>query len=108
MSTSRLTFGAVLGTVQTTANTITSSLDVINSGVSMLTTYVSGAAENQRIRAIADKESFLENLTREKAYEEAASTLKVAKFCQQSADHLKFYTEAYETYSKLLRPSETN
>lgn len=103
MSTSRITFGAVLNTVQASATMVTNSLDAVNSCVGMATTFIQGAADNQRIRAIADKETFIEDLIREKSYEQAHSSLKVNKFITQSTDHKEFYSSAYTKYTTLLR-----
>lgn len=106
MSTSRMTLGAVLSTVQSTANTLTNTLDAANSAVGMLNTFVNSAAENQRIRAIADKETFIEDLIREKSFEEAQSGLKVEKFIAQSSAHRTHYQGAYDKFTELLRRSE--
>lgn len=103
MSTSRLTFGAVLSTVQTTANTVTNVLDAANAGVGMLNAYVTQAADNQRIRQIADKETFIEDLIREKAMQQATQTLKINKFTAQSNEQSVAYETAYNTYKALLR-----
>lgn len=109
MSTSRLTFGAVLSTVQTTANTLTNVLDAANASIGMVNTFVTSAAENQQIRAIADKETFIEDLIREKSFEQANSSLRVSKFTQQSNQHKEYFETAYDKYSTLLRPqAETN
>lgn len=107
MSTSRLTFGAVLSTIQTSANTVTATLDAANQGVGMLTAYVSEAASNQRVRQIADREVFLENLIREKAEERSAANIKVQKFCAQSSDHKSFYEASYATFTNLLRTPQS-
>ena len=104
MSTSRITFGAVLDTVQTTATTVTNVLDAANSSIGMVNTFITSAAENQKIRAIADKETFIEDLIREKAFEQSASTLRVNSFMSQSAEHKNAFQNAYNTYSTLLRP----
>jgi hypothetical protein len=106
MST-RLTFGALLNTVQATANTVTSTLDAANTGVGMLTSFVTAAADNQRIRQVADKEVFIETLIQEKSFEQAQAKLKVQKFCLQSADHAQFYEQSYNTFTSLLRPATT-
>jgi len=106
MSNTRVTFGAILNTIQSTATMLTNTLDTVNTGVGMATTYVTDAADNQRMRSTADKESFLEDLVREKSYEESQSNLKVQKFCLQSADHKQFYEAAYTKYSNLLRKTQ--
>lgn len=106
MSTSRLTFGAILSTVQTTANTVTNVLDAGNAAVGMLNAYVTQAADNQRIRQIADKETFIEDLIREKAMQQATQTLKINKFTKQSEEQSVAYEAAYSTYQNLLRGGE--
>lgn len=103
MSTTRLSFGAVLGTVQSAATTLTSTLDTVTTAVGMATSFVSQAADNQRLRQIADKEDFVENLIMEKAEQRTLSNLKVEKLISKSADHAKHYSAAYAKFTKLLR-----
>lgn len=105
MST-RLTFGAVLGSVQSAANTVTGALDAASAGIGMLNSFVTQAADNQKIRQIADKEDFIETLIMEKAEQRATAHLKADKFCSKSADHSKHYNSAYSAYEKLLRGTE--
>lgn len=106
MSTTRLSFGAVLGTVQSTANAVTGALDAASAGIGMLNSFVTQAADNQRVRQIADKEDFVENLIMEKAEQRATAYLKVEKFCGKSPDHAKHYQGAYERFTQLLRTPE--
>lgn len=106
MSTTRLSFGAVLGTVQSAANAVTGALDAASAGVGMLNSFVTQAADNQRVRQIADKEDFVENLIMEKAEQRATAYLKVEKFVSKSADHAKHYQGAYERFTQLLRSAE--
>lgn len=106
MSTSRLTFGAMLQTVTTTANTVTATLDAANQAVGMLTAYVSEASANQKLRQVADREVFIENLIMEKSEERALLNLKVEKFIAQSPAHAKHYQGAYEKFTELLRPAD--
>ena len=108
MATARLTLGSVLNTVNTTATTVTSTLDAASKAVGMLNAYVENAASHQKARIAIDNEDFIESLVREKAQERTESTLRVQKYISQSPEHAKAYQEAYETYSKLLRPSQPN
>lgn len=104
MSTTRLSFGAVLGTVQSAATTITATLDTVSTAVGMATSFVTQAADNQRLRQIADKEDFIENLIMEKAEQRATAHLKAEKFISKSAQHAEHYKASYETFTALLRP----
>lgn len=106
MSTTRVSFGAVLGTVQSAAATITGALNAASDGIGMLNSFVTQAADNQRIRQIADREDFVEGLIMEKAEQRALAYLKVEKFCTKSADHGKHYGSAYERFTNLLRSPE--
>lgn len=105
MATARLTLGSILSTVNTTATTVTSTVDAAGKAVGMLNAYVENAASHQKARIAVDNEDFIENLIREKAQERTESTLRVQKYINQSQEHAKAYQEAYETYSKLLRPT---
>lgn len=107
MSTSRMTFGAILSTVQTTANTLTNTLAAANTGVGMLTSFVEEAAQDQQLRNVANREVFLEDLIREKTQERATANIAVEKFIGQSPAHAKHYESAYTMFSQLLRkPTE--
>ena len=108
MSTARLTLGSVLSSVNTAANTVTSSLDAVSSGIGMLNAYIDNAAQHQKARIAVDNEDFIESLIREKSQERTESTLRVQKYISQSPEHASAYKEAYETYSKLLRPTSSN
>ena len=108
MATARLTLGSVLSTVNTTATTVTSTLDAASKAVGMLNNYVDNAAQHQKARIAVDNEDFIESLIREKSQERTESTLRVQKYIGQSQEHAKAYQEAYETYSKLLRPQSSN
>lgn len=104
MSTTRLAFGAILGTVQNAATTVTTTLDAVNNGVGMLSSFVTEASINQRLRNVADREDFMENLIQERAEARALSALKVEAFCAKSAEHAQHYADAYACFTKLLRP----
>ena len=108
MSTARLTLGSVLSTVNTTATTVTSTLDAAGKAVGMVNAYIDNAASHQKARIAVDNEDFIESLIREKSQERTESTLRVQKYINQSQEHAKAYQEAYETYSKLLRPTSSN
>ena len=108
MATARLTLGSILSTVNTTAATVTSTLDAAGKAIGMLNNYVDNAAQHQKARIAVDNEDFIESLIREKSQERTESTLRVQKYINQSPEHAKAYQEAYETYSKLLRPTSSN
>lgn len=103
MSTTRLSFSAVLGTVHSAANTVTGTLDAVSVAVGMATSFVTQAADNQRLRQVADKEDFIENLISEKAQQRTEQQAKIAKFKEKSSGHAQAYDAAYARFSQLLR-----
>lgn len=105
MST-RLTIGALLNTVSTTANTVTNTLDVVNKSVGMLTAFVDNASENQKSRIAADRKIFLRSLINEKSTEVAHMNLKAEVFMRQSADHKAHFESAYKMFEELLDPAK--
>jgi hypothetical protein len=106
MSTTRMSFGAVLGSVQSAATTITSTLDAATGAVGMLTAFVSKASDEQRVRHIADKEDFVENLIIERAEMRSVAALKAEKFMGKSPEHQRHFKAAYESFEALLRTPE--
>lgn len=106
MSTTRMSFGAVLGSIQSAATTVTTTLDATTGAVGMLSAFVTKAADEQRIRHTIDKEDFIENLIIERTEMNAVAKLKLEKFISKSPEHAKHAKAAYEKYSKLLRTSE--
>ena len=103
MSTTRLSFSAVLGTVHSAATTVTTVLDTTAVAVGMATSFVTQAADNQRLRQIADKEDFIENLISEKAIQRTEQLVKVDKFRSKSSGHAQAYDQAYARFAQLLR-----
>lgn len=100
----RLTFGAILASVQTTANTFTNTLQAANAGVGMLNKFVADAAEKQAVRSTLDNAIFAKTLHQEKAQELTQSRLQVKEFCKQSKDHADFYESAYNELAEILQP----
>ena len=103
-ATTRLTLGSILGTVNTTANTVTSIVDVVGSGVSMLTRYVSDAATEQEKRSLINMAKLDEHLIREAAQSEALADLDVQAFRSKSETHDALYTSNYLKFEQVLRP----
>lgn len=106
MSTARMSFGAVLGSIQSAATTVTSTLDAATGAVGMLTAFVSKASDEQRIRHIIDKEDFIENLIIERTEMNAVAALKLEKFIAKSPAHAQHAKAAYDKYTALLRTPE--
>lgn len=102
ISNSRMTIASILGAIQTTANTVSSTLDAANHGVGMLNTMVTSAATRQKKRAIADDYNFEQTLIEDKAKELTESRLQVLAYCAQSTEHNTQYQAAYKELQSLF------
>lgn len=102
MSTARLTLGAVLGTVGSTAATITGVLDTVNTGAQMINDYVSNAAENQRLNMKADKIVVKKTIIERMALEQMNRRIEITKICSKSQDHQDLYQEAYNEFKNIF------
>ena len=101
MSTTRLTFGAVLGSVNAAAGTITSTLDTATKAVGMLNRFVSDAADKQALRSKVDMHEFKNVLVEQKAMEEATRKKAIEEFCKDSTN-AKHYKAAYDRLAQLV------
>lgn len=104
VANSRMTFGAVLATVQTTANTVTNTLQAANSAVGMLNKFVSDAATRQDVRSKLDNAIFEKTLHQEKAQQLSLSRMQVLEFCKQSPAHESTFKAAYDELADILKP----
>ena len=102
MATSRVTVGAVLGAVETTATTLTNTLNALNMGVNMINASVKEASENQADQQKTDRKDFRDNLLREAAKAKSDANLKVIEYCKQSPKHAELYEAAYNEYAALF------
>lgn len=103
-SNGRQALGAIMGTVQTTANTISNTIGAANSAIGMLNKSVSDAAERQAIRSTLDNAIFTKTLHQEKAKELTESRLQVKQFMAQSEDHASMYQKSFEELEAILNP----
>lgn len=102
MATSRITFGAVLGTIGDAAGTISTVLNTATTSVSMLAKFVDDAKEQQRIRSIVNMDSFGETLAEESAMAEATRKSEILAFCKKSPEHETLYASGYNRVKTLL------
>lgn len=103
IANSRMTFGAILGAVQTSATTITASLDAANAAVGMLNKFVTDAADRQQVRSKLDGAIYEKTLLQEKAQQLTESRLQVLNYCKQSAEHEQQYQAAFDELGELLK-----
>jgi hypothetical protein len=106
MTTARLTLGAVLGTIGSTASTVTGVLDSINTGAGMLNDYVTNAAENQRLNMKADKVVTKKTIIERMALEQMNRRIEITKICSKSKEHASLYQEAYDEFKDIFSDEE--
>lgn len=103
-SSSRQALGAIMGTVTTTAQTVTSTIDAANKGVGMLNKMVSDAAERQQTRSVLDNHIYTATLHQEKAKELTESRRTVDEYIKQSPRHAELYSSAFNELASILNP----
>ena len=104
-ATTRLTFGAVLGSVEAAAATVTSTLDTATKAVGMLNRFVSDAADKQNLRSKVDMHEFKTVLVEQKAMEEALRKKGIEEFCKDSTNS-KHYQAAYDRLAAIVNGDE--
>lgn len=102
MATAKIALGSVLDSVAKTAGTISAVFDTANRSINMLDRFVGKASEEQALQYRKDKRTFVKNLVREAAEEQAQADIRVQDFRKQSADHTKFFDESYDEFSALF------
>jgi hypothetical protein len=102
VANSRMTLGSVLAAVQTSANTISNTLNAANSAIGMVNTFVESAASNQKLRAKADSLNFKHRLIEEKAMETTEARIAIDTYCAQSPTHKQHYQSAYDELSSFM------
>ncbi|ALA45470.1 hypothetical protein ADP65_00001 [Achromobacter phage phiAxp-3] len=101
-STARLTIGSLLGTVNTAAITVSSTLDAAGAAVGMLNSAVSKAAKEQAIRHKVDVNEFKSRLIMEVSMARAQRERQVVEFCKDSVNE-KLFKQAHDELSNLLK-----
>lgn len=99
----RMTLASILGTVQTTATTLSSTMDAVNSAVGMLNKTVTDAAHRQTVRSKLDNAIFEKTLHQEKAVELHQSRMVVKNYVSKlEEDDQKSFETAYNELSQVL------
>lgn len=103
-ASSRMTLAALMGTVQTTALTITNTLDAANKGVGMLNKLVTDASGRQEVRSKLDNKIFEATLHQEKAMELTESRRRIDDYIVKSPRHKELYQAAFDELAAVLNP----
>jgi hypothetical protein len=96
MATTRMTFGAVLGTITDTAGMVSKTVTTVSGGIDMASRFVESAATDQRDRHAIHRKTFRDTLLREARIEVARSNREVLDFCAESEVNAKLYAQTTE------------
>ncbi|UCR75559.1 hypothetical protein PP742_gp01 [Alcaligenes phage vB_Af_QDWS595] len=103
MASLRMSVGSVLNTVVSAASTVTTTLDTITTGVGMLSARVNVEATKQETDLKLELHDHIDVAISRHSMLKAERKLEERKFIDQSANHSKFFEEALDTYTKLLK-----
>lgn len=108
-ATTKLTIGAVLGTVTDTAVTISDTVKTLGLGVGMVNSYVSNASIDQRERQVSHRATYRNNLINEASMEIARQGKEVLDFMAESTENAELFTAAQaqllEAFAKFDNPN---
>ena len=85
MASTKLTFGSILTTVSTTANTLTATIGAVGVGADMLTAFVNKQSQEQAYQYKLEAKAFKQNCRAEIALQLATAAEQVAKQKAKSA-----------------------
>ncbi len=95
MATSKLTFGSILTTVSTTANTLTATIGAVGVGADMLTAFVNKQSMEQAYQYKLEAKAFKQNCRAEIALQLANSAEQVAKQKEKSTSFAASFDHFY-------------
>jgi hypothetical protein len=102
MSTARMTFGTVLGTVSDAAVAVSTTLGAGIKGINMLDEFVTVAALKQKARNVVEVETFAVRLQEEVAMEEVERQIKLVEFTSKSDAHKAAFEASFDRIGALL------
>ena len=95
MATSKLTFGSILTTVSTTANTLTATIGAVGVGADMLTAFVNKQSMEQAYQYKLEAKAFKQNWRAEIALQLANSAEQVNKQKEKSTSFAASFDHFY-------------
>lgn len=103
MATTRLTLGAVLGTISSTAHTVTGSVEMVNQFVNMGQNRVSHMADEQKLKLTLERESLIKVALANHAMSLTSHHEEVAKFRNATAERATHFDQAYARGAEVLK-----
>lgn len=103
----RMTIGALLGAVTTSANAVTQTLNLITDGIDMAQNTVSTAKANQLFRNKVDVINYQNNYIEQAAIQRAQQKMQIQEFRKKSSDNATAFDTSLAEIQSALNPTET-
>jgi len=107
MSTTRMSLGALLGTITTAANTATSIIQTTANVVQMGDNYISTRLKEQQLQEKLESRDFGRRLVERIATERTERGLELAKYTAQSPSHQRLFDSNFEELMADLKAIES-
>lgn len=104
MATGKVAIASVMDTVTATANSVSALIHTTTKGIGMLDAIVTKASNEQQARHKVAAHTFVKNLIRDSAEEQAIADMQVINFCAKSADHKQMFEKNFNEISELFAP----
>jgi hypothetical protein len=101
MASTKLTFGAILNTVSTTANTITNTIGALGVGANMLAAYADKAHAEQTFQYKLDMAQYKQTARATSALEVANQAEEINKAKAKSPEFAKSFDHFFEMFSAI-------
>ena len=101
-ATARMTLGALLGTITTSANAISGVVGTVAAGVQIMDTYVGLQLKQQQSSMLLEADDFDERIIERIGQERTLRQLEVVKFTALSENHATLYDENMRNLRKRL------
>lgn len=103
VNTTKLTFGALLGTVTTAAGAVNTTLGAITDGADMLGNAIKKMKQEQLIANTGDLKLFKNSYMAQAAQRQAAELLEVQEFRGKSKAHADAFDQTYSMLAEALK-----
>jgi hypothetical protein len=106
MASTRMAIGAVLGTVNDAANTVSSIVNVVSDSAGMLNDYVRRQRTMQQDRTVIELHTFRTRLMEDTAKEQTIRTESLEDYFQGKTGRKECYEESYANLNSLFAKSD--
>lgn len=103
VATTKMTFGAILGAVSTTTQSVVDSFTVLNTLVAKAQLSATDSLREQQINSVLDQATLKQRLVEQHTNEAAERELKIQTFIAQSPKHAEIYQKHYNRYADLMK-----